>query len=201
MDKKIKKLLLTIGLLFFTTQVWAVKAKIRFLFPFSSKSVADGFEDSTIKTSEFVVAFLMPLSQHTVLDLGYSYFNARIEDPSTSSEGYSGVFRAHLLELGAGYSGFELTRTISLVFESSVRVPISGEGEVQGNQATMDATGISGMGYYFSSGVEYRDLEISLFYQRRDLSFDGLTVSRNGKRNDVALHSTEYGIAFGYTFF
>jgi hypothetical protein len=65
----------------------------------------------------------------------------------------------------------------------------------------MDATGISGMGYYFSSGVEYRDLEISLFYQRRDLSFDGLTVSRNGKRNDVALHSTEYGIAFGYTFF
>jgi hypothetical protein len=148
-----------------------------------------------------VVAFLMPLSQHTVLDLGYSYFNARIEDPSTSSDGYSGVFRAHLLELGAGYSGFELTRTISLVFESSVRVPISGEGEVQGNQATMDATGISGMGYYFSSGVEYRDLEISLFYQRRDLSFDGLTVSRSGKRNDVALHSTEYGIAFGYTFF
>ena len=201
MNIKIKKILLTIGLLCFATQVWAVKAKIRFLFPFSSKSVTDGFEESTLKTSEFVLAFLMPLSQHTVLDLGYSYFNARIKDPVTSSEGYSGVFRAHLLELGAGYSGFELTRTISLVFESSVRVPISGEGKVQGNETDMDATGISGMGYYFSSGVEYRDLEISLFYQHRDLSFDGLTVTRSGQKNDVALHTTEYGLAFGYTFF
>jgi hypothetical protein len=200
MNTKLKKCLLTIGLLCFATQVWAVKAKIRFLFPVSSESVTDGFEDSTIKTSEFVLAFLMPLSQHTQLDLGYSYFNARIEDPSTSSEGYSGVFRAHLLELGAGYSGFELTRTISLVFESAVRIPVSGEGEVQGNQTTQEAIGISGMGYYFSSGVEYGKLEISLFYQRRDLSFDGLTVTRSGQSTDVALHTTEYGLAFGYTF-
>ena len=126
MNLNFKKILLTIGLLFFATQVFAVKAKIRFLFPVSSKNVIDGFDNSTIKTSEFVLAFMMPLSQHTQLDLGYSYFNARIKDPSTSSEGYSGSFRAHLLELGAGYSGFELTRTISLVFESAVRIPVSG---------------------------------------------------------------------------
>ena len=200
MHVKLKKILLTLGLLFFATQVFAVKTKIRFLFPVSSKSVVDGFDNSTIKTSEFVLAFMMPISQHTQLGLGYSYFSARIEDPSTSSEGYSGSFRAHLLELGAGYSGFELTRTISLVFESAVRIPVSGEGELQGNETTQDATGISGMGYYFSSGVEYGKLEISLFYQRRDLSFDGLTVTRSGQSTDVALHITEYGIAFGYTF-
>ena len=56
------------------------------------------------------------------------------------------------------------------------------------------------MGYYFSTGAEYGNLEISLFYQRRDLSFDGLTVTRIGQSTDVALHITEYGLAFGYTF-
>jgi hypothetical protein len=200
MNVKLKKSLLTLGLLFFATQVFAIKAKIRFLFPVSSKSVIDGFDNSTIKTSEFVLAFMMPLSQNTQLGLGYSYFNARIEDPSTSSEDYSGSFRAHMLELGAGYSGFELTRTISLVLESAVRIPVSGEGELQGNETTQDATGITGMGYYLSSGVEYGNLEIALFYQRRDLSFDGLTVTRIGQSTDVALHTTEYGLAFGYTF-
>ena len=200
MNKRLKKSLLTIVLLCFATQAWAVKAKIRFLFPVSSKSVTDGFEDSTIQTSEFVLSFLMSISQHTQLGLGYSYFNARIEDPSTVSEGYSGVFRAHLLELGAGYSGFELTRTISLVFDAAVRIPVSGEGTVQANQTTQDATAISGMGYFFSSGIAYGNLEVSLFHQRRDLAFDGLTVTRNGQSKDVALHSTEYGIGFGYTF-
>ena len=200
MHVKLKKILLTLGLLLFVTQVFAVKAKIRFLFPVSSKSVVDGFDNSTIQTSEFVLAFMMPLSQNTQLGLGYSYFNARIKDPLTASEGYSANFRAHLLELGAGYSGFELTRTISLVFESAVRIPVSGEGELQGNETTQDATGISGMGYYFSSGVEYGNLEISLFYQRRDLTFDDLTVTRSGQRTDVALHITEYGITLGYTF-
>ena len=200
MNAKLKKSLLTIVLLCFATQAWAVKAKIRFLFPVSVKSVTDGFEDSTIRTSEFVLAFLMPISQHTRLGMGYSYFNARIEDSPSVSEGYSGVFRAHLLELGAGYSGFELTRTISLVFDAAVRIPVSGEGRVQGNQSSQDATAISGMGYFFSSGVAYGNLEVSLFYQRRDLSFDGLTVTRNGESKDVALHSTEYGIGFGYTF-
>ena len=200
MNAKLKKSLLMLGLFCFATQVWAVKAKVRFLFPVSSKSVIDGLEDSKIKTSEFVLAFLMPISQHTQLNLGYSYFNARVEDPATSSEGYSGSFRTHLLELGAGYSGFKLTRTISLVFESAVRIPVSGEGELQGNEKTQDATGISGMGYYFSSGVEYGNLEISLFYQRKDLSFDGLTVNRGGQSTDVALHFNEYGLALGYTF-
>ena len=200
MNVKLQKSILTLGLLCFATQVWAVKAKIRFLFPVSSKSMIDGFEDSKIKTSEFVLAFLIPISQYTQLDLGYSYFNARVEDPSTTSEGYSGRFRTHLLELGAGYSGFELTRTISLVFESAVLIPVSGEGELQGNETTQDATGISGMGYYFSSGVEYGNLEISLFYQRKDLSFDGLEVIRAGQSTDVALHFNEYGLAFGYTF-
>ena len=84
--------------------------------------MTDGFEDSELKTSEFVLAFLMPISRNTQLDLGYSYFNARIEDPADSSEGYKGVFRAHLLELGAGYTGFELTRNISMLFEASVRI-------------------------------------------------------------------------------
>ena len=197
---KLRKSLLMLGILCFATQVWAVKAKVRFLFPVSSKSVIDGFKDSKIKTSEFVLAFLIPISQQTQLDLGYSYFNARVEDPSTSSEGYSGSFRTHLLELGAGYSGFKLTRTIALVFESAVRIPVSGEGELQGSDTTQDATGISGMGYYFSSGVEYGNLEISLFYQRKDLSFDGLTVTRGDQSTDVALHLNEYGLAFGYTF-
>ena len=200
MNTKLKKSLLTLGLLCFATQVCAIKAKVRFLFPVSSKSMIDGFEDSKIKTSEFVLAFLMPISQHTQLGLGYSYFNVRVEDPSTSSEGYSGRFRTHLLELGAGYSGFELTRTISLVFESAIRIPVSGDGELQGNGTTQDATGVSGMGYYFSSGVEYGNLEISLFYQSKDLSFDGLKVTRTGQSRDVALHFNEYGLAFGYTF-
>ena len=109
MNAKLKKSILVICLLCFATQAWAVRAKIRFLFPVSTKSVTDGFEDSELKTSEFVLAFLMPISRNTQLDLGYSYFNARIEDPADSSEGYKGFFRAHLLELGAGYTGFELT--------------------------------------------------------------------------------------------
>ena len=200
LNKILKKVLITTGLICFATQVWAVKAKIRLLFPVSSDSVTDGFEESTAKTSEFVLAFLMPLSQNTLLDLGYSFFNARIEDPPTYSENYSGIFRAHLLEFGAVYSGFEITRTISLIVETTIRIPVSGEGEIQGSNTTQDADGISGMGYYMSSGVEYRDLEISLFYQRRDLSFDGLTVDRNGESTEVALHSSEYGIALGYTF-
>ena len=56
------------------------------------------------------------------------------------------------------------------------------------------------MGYFISSGVAYGRMEVSLFYQRRDLSFDGLTVSRNGESNDVAIHSREYGLGFGYIF-
>jgi len=58
MNAKLKKSILVICLLCFATQAWAVRAKIRFLFPVSTKSVTDGFEDSEIKTSEFVLAFL-----------------------------------------------------------------------------------------------------------------------------------------------
>jgi hypothetical protein len=200
MNAKLKKSILVICLLCFTTQAWAVRAKIRFLFPVSTKNVTDGFEDSEIKTSEFVLAFLMPISRNTQLDLGYSYFNARIEDPADSSDGYKGVFRAHLLELGAGYSGFELTRNILLIFEASVRIPISGQAEVKGYQDSSEASSISGMGYFFGPGITYGNMEVLLFYQRRNLSFDDLTVLRNGKHQDVALHSTEYGIGLGYTF-
>ena len=88
-----------------------------------------------------------------MLDLGYSYFNARIEDPADSSDGYKGVFRAHLLELGAGYSGFELTRNILLIFEASVRIPISGQAEVKGNQDSSEASSISGMGYFLDPAL------------------------------------------------
>ena len=200
MNKKLKVYLFTICLLFFTNNAWAVKAKVRFLFPVFVKNVTDGFEDSTLKTSEFVLAFLMPLSRDTLLDLGYSYFNARIEDPNTFSESYSGVFRAHLFELGASYSGFSLTKKISLVFDAAVRIPVSGQAEVEGTPSKSEAKSISGMGYFISSGALYGNLEISLFYQHRDLSFDGLTVSRNSEIKDVAIHSTEYGIGFGYTF-
>jgi len=200
MKSALKKSILTFFLLFFATQLWAVKAKIRFLFPVSTKHVADGFENAELRTSEFVLAFLIPVSRNTQLDLGYSYFNARIEDPASSSEAYKGFFRAHLMELGAGYSGFELNRNISLLFDASVRIPVSGQAEVKGNQESTEATSISGMGYFFGPGIAYGKMEIILFYQRRNLSFEDLTVLRNGKRQDVALHSTEYGLGLGYTF-
>ena len=200
MKSILKKILFVIVLIFFSKQAIAVKAKLRFLFPVNAKNIADGFEDSDLKTSEFILAFLMPVSRDTKLDLGYSYFNARIEDPKTVTEQYSGVFRAHLLEVGAGYSGFKITRTISLIIDLAVRIPVSGQAEVKGNQNKSEAKSISGMGYFFSSGAAYGNLEISLFYQKRDLSFDGLTVVRDEQIKDVALHSTEYGIGFGYTF-
>jgi len=167
MNDKLKKSILVICLLCFATQSWAVRAKIRFLFPVSTKYVTDGFESSELKTSEFVLAFLMPISRNTQLDLGYSFFNARIEDPADSSVGYKGVFRAHLLELGAGYTGFELTRNISLLFEASVRIPISGQAEVKGNQDPSEASSISGMGYFFSE-KDYQSLwrDIYQYYEK-----------------------------------
>jgi hypothetical protein len=192
-----KKLLLTVCLLCFATQAWAVKAKLRFLFPVSMSSVTDGFENSKLSTSEVVLAFVMPVSKSTQLDFGYSYFNARIKDPDSSTEAYTGVFRAHLLQLGAAYSGFELTRTISLLFEASTRFPVSGQGDVKGNP---EADSISGMGYFFGSGIIYGNMDVLLFYQRRELTFDELTVLRDGERKNVALQSTEYGIGIGYTF-
>jgi len=200
MNMDFKKFILTVTFIFVSYQAMAVKAKIRFLFPVSTKDTTDGFEDSNLKTSEFVLAFLMPVSRDTQLGLGYSYFNARIEDPETFSDKYSGVFRAHLLEVGAGYTGIKITRTISLVVDLAVRMPLSGQGEVKGNQAKSEATSISGMGYFISTGAAYGNLEITIFYQKRDLSFDGLTVLRNGENKDVAIHSTEYGLGFGYTF-
>ena len=200
MNTNFKKFIITIPLVFISYQAMAVKAKIRFLFPFSTKYITDGFEDSTLKTSEFVLAFLMPVSRDTQLDLGYSYFNARIEDPESFADKFSGVFRAHLLEVGAGYTGIKITRTISLVVDLAVRIPLSGQGEVKGNQNKSEAKSISGMGYFVSSGAAYGNLEISIFYQKRDLSFDGLTVLRNGENKDVAIHSSEYGLGFGYTF-
>ena len=80
-----KKFIITICLLGFATEIWAVRAKIRFLFPVSMESVTDGFENTKINTSEFVLSFVMPVSRNTQLDFGYSYFNARIEDSDTSS--------------------------------------------------------------------------------------------------------------------
>ena len=195
-----KKFILTFCLLCLATQVWAVKAKIRFLFPVSMKSVTDGFESSKINTSEFVLSFVMPVSRNTQLDFGYSYFNARIEDADTSSESYSGVFRAHLLEIGAGYSGIELTRTISMLIEASTRFPVSGQAEVNGTPGSSEAESISGMGYFLGSGIAHGNFDALLFYQRRDLTFDELTVLRDSISKDVALHSTEYGIGIGYTF-
>ena len=195
-----KKFILTFCLLCLATQVWAVKAKIRFLFPVSIKSVTDGFEGAKINTSEFVLSFVMPVSRNTQLDFGYSYFNARIEDPDTSSEAYSGVFRAHLLEIGAGYTGIELTRTISMLIEASTRFPVSGQAEVNGTPGSSEAKSISGMGYFLGSGIVYGNIDLLLFYQQRDLTFDELTVLRDGVSKDVALHSTEYGIGIGYTF-
>ena len=195
-----KKIFLTFFLLCFATEVWAVTAKIRFLFPISIESVTDGFEDTQINTSEFVLSFVMPVSRNTQLDFGYSYFNARIEDSVTSSESYTGVFRAHLLEIGAGYTGFDLTRTISMLIEASTRFPISGQAEVNGTPGSSEAESISGMGYFFGSGISYGKIDLLLFYQQRDLTFDELTVLRDGVSKDVALHSTEYGIGIGYTF-
>jgi len=195
-----KKIFLTFFLLYFATEVWAVTAKIRFLFPVSIESVTDGFEDTQINTSEFVLSFVMPVSRNTQLDFGYSYFNARIEDSVTSSESYTGVFRAHLLEIGAGYTGIDLTRTISMLIEASTRFPISGQAEVNGTPGSSEAKSISGMGYFLGSGISYGKIDLLLFYQQRDLTFDELTVLRNGVSKDVALHSTEYGIGIGYTF-
>ena len=195
-----KKFILTFCLLCLATQVWAVKAKIRFLFPVSMKSETDGFEGTKINTSEFVLSFVMPVSRNTQLDFGYSYFNARIEDPDTSSEAYSGVFRAHLLEIGAGYTGIELTRNISMLIEASTRFPVSGQAEVNGTPGSSEAESISGMGYFLGSGIAYGNFDVLLFFQRRDLTFDELTVLRDGISKDVALHSTEYGIGIGYTF-
>ena len=197
---KSKTIFLTFFLLCFATEVWAVTAKIRFLFPISIESVTDGFEDTQINTSEFVLSFVMPVSRNTQLDFGYSYFNARIEDTVTSSEAYTGVFRAHLLELGAGYTGIELTRTISMLIEASTRFPVSGQAEVNGTPGSSEAESISGMGYFLGSGISYGKIDLLLFYQQRDLTFDELTVLRDGVSKDVALHSTEYGIGIGYTF-
>ena len=195
-----KKKFLTFCLLFLATEVWAVTAKIRFLFPVSIESVTDGFENTEINTSEFVLSFLMPVSRNTQLDFGYSYFNARIEDSVTSSESYTGVFRAHLLEIGAGYTGIDLTRTISMLIEASTRFPISGQAEVNGTPGSSEAKSISGMGYFLGSGISYGKIDLLLFYQQRDLTFDELVVLRDGVSKDVALHSTEYGIGIGYTF-
>ena len=195
-----KKIFLTFFLLYFATEVWAVTAKIRFLFPVSIESVTDGFEDTQINTSEFVLSFVMPVSRNTQLDFGYSYFNARIEDSVTSSESYTGVFRAHLLEIGAGYTGIDLTRTISMLIEASTRFPISGQAEVNGTPGSSEAESISGMGYFLGSGISFGKIDLLLFYQQRDLTFDELTVLRDGVSKDVALHSTEYGIGIGYTF-
>ena len=195
-----KKIFLTFCLLCLATEVWAVRAKIRFLFPVSVEGVTDGFEDTPINTSEFVLSFMMPVSRNTQLDFGYSYFNARIEDSVTSSESYTGVFRAHLLEIGAGYTGIDLTRTISMIIEASTRFPVSGQAEVNGTPGSSEAESISGMGYFLGSGISYGKIDLLLFYQQRDLTFDELTVLRDGVRKDVALHSTEYGIGIGYTF-
>ena len=195
-----KKFVLTFCLLCLATEVWAVRAKIRFLFPVNIESVTDGFEGTKINTSEFVLSFVIPVSRNTQLDFGYSYFNARIQDSDTSSEAYSGVFRAHLLEIGAGYTGIELTRTISMLIEASTRFPVSGQAEVNGTPGSSEAESISGMGYFLGSGIAYGNIDLLLFYQQRDLTFDELTVLRDGVSKDVALHSTEYGIGIGYTF-
>ena len=199
-NSTLKIIFLTFWLLCLATEVWAVRAKIRFLFPVSIESVTDGFENTKINTSEFVLSFLMPVSRNTQLDFGYSYFNARIEDENTSSEAYSGVFRAHLLEIGAGYTGIELTRTISMLIEASTRFPVSGQAEVNGTPGSSEAKSISGMGYFLGSGIAYGNIDLLLFFQQRDLTFDELTVLRDGVSKDVALHSTEYGIGIGYTF-
>ena len=167
-----KKFILTFCLLCLATELWAVRAKIRFLFPVSTESVTDGFENTKINTSEFVLSFVMPVSRNTQLDFGYSYFNARIEDADTSSEAYTGVFRAHLLEIGAGYTGIELTRTISMLIEASTRFPVSGQAEVNGTPGSSEAESISGMGYFLGSGIAYGNIDLLLFYQQRDLTFD-----------------------------
>ena len=197
---KSKIFILTIFLMCLANEVWAVREKIRFLFPVSMQSVTDGFEDTEINTSEFVLSFIMPVSRNTQLDFGYSYFNARIEDTDTSSEAYTGVFRAHMLDIGAGYTGIELTRTISLLIEASTRFPISGQAEVMGTPGSSEADSISGMGFFLGSGIAYGKIDLLLYYQKRDLAFDELKVLRDGLSKDVALHSTEYGVGIGYTF-
>ena len=197
---KSKIFILTIFLMCLANEVWAVRAKIRFLFPVSMQSVTDGFENTEINTSEFVLSFIMPVSRNTQLDFGYSYFNARIEDTDTSSEAYTGVFRAHLLEIGASYTGIELTRTISMLIEASTRFPVSGQAEVNGIPGSSEAESISGMGFFLGSGIAYGKIDLLLYYQKRDLAFDELKVLRDGLSKDVALHSTEYGVGIGYTF-
>ena len=56
------------------------------------------------------------------------------------------------------------------------------------------------MGFFIGSGIAYGNIDLLLFYQQRDLTFDELTVLRDGVSKDVALHSTEYGVGIGYTF-
>ena len=87
-----------------------------------------------------------------------------------------------------------------MLIEASTRFPVSGQAEVNGIPGSSEAESISGMGYFLGSGIAYGNIDLLLFYQQRDLTFDELTVLRDGVSKDVALHSTEYGIGIGYTF-
>ena len=87
-----------------------------------------------------------------------------------------------------------------MLIAASTRFPISGQAEVNGIPCSSESESISVMCYFLGSGIAYCNIDLLLFYQQRDLTFDELTVLRDGVSEDVALHSTEYGIGIGYTF-
>ncbi len=200
--KKLAPVCILLLLLFPGTRAFAVQVKLSLQFPLGGASVVDGFDNSTLRTSGISFKALSPVAPDTMLGLGLSIFNARVQDSPSVSTRYEGIVNAYMFEVGADYSGIELFDDYSLVFDVSVEFPLSGEGRVEstGGSEVSKATSVSGVGYYLGAGVRKGRWEMGAFYKRNDVSYGEMSVTRDGKSEDVAFHFSAYGLSLGYLF-
>ncbi len=182
---------------------WGSQAKLRILIPVGGEDTATGFDNGTVGTSGIGITLINPISQDTRVGAGYTYFRGRLVDAPENQEQYVAVLTAHMLSLGGEYSGISLTQDFSLVLGVYVDFPISGLGTVDSasnNGPSSDATGVSGSGGFASIGITNGRWEILGYYQQTELTFHGLTVSRDSETEEVALNLQSFGIGLGYLF-
>ncbi|MBF0239418.1 MAG: hypothetical protein HQM12_17080 [SAR324 cluster bacterium] len=215
MRKSLFLLLLFSLLVFSNSVVWALQARLQLMLPLAGEATAQGFGNEPLLTSELGLMVLQPVTRDIGLGLGYTWFNAYVEEEDISGIVYlknQGSFQAHLFHFSVDYSGLELGSRSNLLLRAGLSLPFGGSGDLKAQTRTIAASGIStqsetqstsevsGYGLFLSCGVEVGRWEWFVYSQKSAFAY-GLKVERlDGKTYDTQLDITEYGLGLGILF-
>ena len=179
------------------SNAWAIQVKLRINWPLGGSYSVKGL-DSLVQLGGFGLglAIVLPIEQDVALETGYEYNNGSFTNSTLT---YQGNYTAHIVKIGASYSGVEITDTYNLIVGGTLDLPLSGQAEVtrKSDSEKASSSSFGGIGFFGNVGVSDGQWDMFTFYRQRTLSY-GLTPP--GKSEKLKWTTAAYGLGVGYTF-